>query len=139
MSVIKIDATNEGNFKQRQIIPPGEYVFEIANEPSVSNSKAGNPMISVELRCQDDGAAKGAVVFDNIVLTKKAEWKLCHLILAAGTQTQDDLKNVGADISLLKGACLKVKVGVEAPTTAPDGTKYPEKNTVERYIFTPSN
>lgn len=140
MSIVKIDASNASNFKQKTIMPKGRYLFEVAKDLVVSRAKSSdNNIVSVELRCQDEGEYKGSVVFDTIVLTNKAEWKLCHLALAAGSQSEEDIKNNGIDLSLIKGCVLTADISVEPGSTAPDGTTYREKNQVERYVFEPES
>lgn len=140
MSVVNVDATNPANFKHKKPIPAGKYVFEIANDLVVVKSGSSeNNIIKVELRCADEGEHKGSIVFDNMVLTKKAEFKLCHLVLAAGTQTKDEMAN-GVELDLLKGSMVEADIIVEPPTKNPTtGQVYGEKNVVKRYIFEPED
>lgn len=140
MAVVKVDGSNPANFESRaSVIDKGRYVFEIANDLAVIKSKSSdNNIIKVELRCQDEGKFKGAVVFDNIALTKKAEFKLVHLALAAGSQSKDDITSNGVDLALLKGCTVEVEVDVEAPSTGADGKTYGEKNRVVKYVFDPN-
>ena len=140
MTVVTIDSTNPSNFQMRKPIPAGTYVFEIANDLVVSKAKSSeNNIIKVELRCNDDGEHKGSVVFDNIALTKKAEFKLCHLVLAAGTQTKEEMSS-GIDLDLLKGRMVEVEVSLEPPRKDPvTGQIYDESNRVKRYCFDPEN
>ena len=141
MTVVNIDTTNPDNFQARKPIPAGKYVFEIANDLVVTAAKppSTNNIIKVELRCADEGEHKGRVVFDNIVLTKKAEFKLCHLALAAGTQTKDEMSS-GIDLELFKGQMVEVEVSLEPPRKDPvTGVIYDESNRVKRYIFTPED
>lgn len=136
MTIVKIDSSNEANFKGFKLLPPGSYCFEIANEPEVGRSSKGNPLVNVELRCADEGEFKGHPVFDNIAITQKSEFRICHLALAAGTQTKEEIKNNGIDLSLLPGKIVEAEIGVQAPRKDPvTGTNYREKNTVERYVF----
>mgnify|MGYP002642209825 CR=1 FL=1 len=142
MSIVKIDASNEGNFESRsfKILPKGKYIFEVANEPIISQAKSsGKNKVDITLKCADDGEYKGSSVFDCISLSKKSEWKLCHLVLACGTQSEDDMKNNGIDLSLLKGATLEAEVDVQPATVGADGKTYNEKNRITRYLFEPEN
>lgn len=140
MATVKIDATNEANFKQKAwpVMPRGVYTFEVANEPHTEQAKSStNNIIKVELKCLDEGEFKGLTIWDNIVLTPKAEFKLVHLVLAAGTQTREDMKNNDIDLSLLKGQAIRAEVSIEGPTqdrNDPSKT-YPEKNRIQRYVF----
>ncbi len=138
MSVVKIDSNNAENFEKKDFtpIPKGEYVFEIANDLVVEKAKSSDNMIvKVELACQDEGEFKGKKVFDNIVLTKKAEFKLCHLALAAGTQTKEEMVE-GVDLELFKGRLVRAEISVQAPRTdTVTGEVYRENNIVVRYCF----
>ncbi len=136
MTVVNVDASNPSNFQTRKPIPGGKYVFEIANDLVVEKAKSSdNNIIKVELRCDDDGEHKGSVVYDNIVLTKKAEFKLCHLVLAAGTQTKEEMAS-GVDLALLKGEMVEADIVLEPPRKDPaTGAMYDESNRVKRYIF----
>lgn len=140
MTVVNVDTANPDNFQPRKPIPAGKYVFEIANDLVVTKAKSSeNNIIKIELRCQAEDEYKGRVVFDNIVLTKKAEFKLCHLVLAAGTQTKEDMGN-GVDLELLKGAVLEAEISLEPPRKDPaTGVIYDESNRVKRYIFEPED
>jgi len=71
LGLVEIDVSNpEELYQQRRIIPNGKYTFEIAKELVVTpcNEPSTNNKIEIELRCLDDGKAKGAVVFDRIIL-----------------------------------------------------------------------
>jgi len=141
MTVVKIDGSNDSNFQQRRLIDRGTYIFEIANEPVVEKAKTSDNMkVSVELRCQDEGEFKGQAVYDTIILTPKAEWKLCHLVLACGTQTREEMKENGVDLSLLKGSTCEAEITIEAGGMNPQtGQRYPDRNRVSRYIFSEDN
>jgi hypothetical protein len=125
--LIKIDASNEDNFKAKKLIVPGTYVFCIA-KVTPKSSKAGNSMIVLEMKCQDDGEFRGATLFDNVVLTQNSEWKFIHLCLSAGF-SKDEIKN-GIEIEDIKDRYVKVKVGIQ-----PKQGQYAEKNIVEAFVF----
>lgn len=137
MTVVNIDAANPNNFQTRKPVPAGEYLFEVANDLVVTKAKppSENMLIKVELRVRDEGEHLGSLVFDNIVLTKKAEFKLCHLALAAGTQTKEEMAS-GVDLDLLKGTVVRALVSLEPAHRDPvTGQMYDEGNRVKRYIF----
>ncbi len=138
MAVVKVDSNNAENFEKKDFtpIPKGEYVFEIENDLVVEKAKSSdNKIVKVTLVCQDEGEYKGKKVFDNIVLTKKAEYKLCHLALAAGTQTKEEMRE-GVDLELFKGRLIRAEISVHAPRTDPvTGQMYNESNKVTRYCF----
>ena len=137
MAIVNVDATTTNKLQTRKPIPDGEYTFEIANDLVVTQAKppSTNKLIKVELRVQDDGEHMGALVYDNIVLTRKAEFKLCHIVLAAGTQTKEEMES-GVDLDLLKGEIVKAMVSLEPPRRdSVTGQMYDESNSVKRYIF----
>jgi hypothetical protein len=131
MSIVKVDASNDANFSQKKLISKGTYLFEIA-DVKIKEAASGANYLNVELRCQDEGEFKGNAVFDAITLTKKAEWKFCHLALAAGF-TKDDVAN-GINTDELKGRYVKAEVSIAPPNTR-DGKTYKEKNTIDAYMF----
>jgi len=148
MAVVKVDATNEDNFKQKtfKLLPKGRYLFEATGRNGgplvVETAKSGNPMVVVECKCIDDkndGEYRGITVFDNIAITPKSEWKLVHLALACGSQTKDDIKERGVDLELIKGKPFEAEVDVRPPQTAADGTTYSERNRIARYLFEPED
>ncbi len=141
MAVVNVDAANPANFQTRKPIPASRYVFEIANDLVVTKAKppSVNNVVKVELRCRDEGPHLGSVVYDTITLTPKAEFKLCHLVLAAGTQTQDDMTN-GIELDLLKGSIVEADIILQPARTDPaTGAQYEESNRVKRYIFEPED
>ncbi len=136
MTIVRIDASNESNFRTRKIMPAGRYTFEIANDPVVSKAKTSdNNVVSIELRCIDEGEYRGSAVFDNIPITPKTEFRLCHLVLAAGSQTKEEMQADGIDLSLLRGKVVEAEVGIEPPSVSPTGRRFGERNRIERYIF----
>jgi len=142
MTVVKVDTTDESKFDQKSFttLPKGSYVFELANDLKVELATTGKNIVKVEARCMDDGEYKGIPVWDNIALTPKADWKLVHLALACGTQTEYDIKEAGGvDLELLiAGSTFEAAVSVVPPTKAADGSMYKEKNNIAAYLFEPS-
>lgn len=132
MSIVKIDASNPANFKEKRLIEPGEYVFEIANIKADKAKETGNSVLKVEMRCQDNGEFRGAPVFDSITLTKNAEWKFAHLCLSAGF-TKDEIAN-GIDTSDLIGRFIKAKVSI-VPAGTYNGNPIKERNVIDAYVF----
>lgn len=143
MSIVKVDGANPANFKPKEfkVIPKGKYLFEVTNDLVVTPAKtSGNMIVKVEMKCiddVDDGKYRGTTVFDNIVLTAKAEWKLVSLALACDSQKEADIKENGVDLALIKGRAFEAEIDVQPPSTGPDGTKYREKNGIVRYLFEP--
>lgn len=148
MGLVNIDVSNpEELYQQRRLIPNGKYRFEIAKELVVTpcNEPSSNDKVEIELRCLDDGAVKGAVVFDRIILvpaentspkaitTKRINnAKLAQLTLAAGVMTKAQIAESGGQIPLdaFKGQVVEVAI-----RTAPAQGGYEAKNEVSRYLF----
>jgi len=137
MAVVKIDSTNPDNFRPKKLIAPGQYTFTVANDPVVEVAQSsGNSIVKVELRCNDDGEFKGSPVYDICAITEKAQFKLCHLALAAGTQSKEEIQNDGVDLGLLKNAVVECAITIEKGTVDPStGQQYKDKNKVDKYLF----
>ena len=137
MAVVRVDAANPDNFRQKKLIDPGKYCFEIENDVVVAQAKSSqNQVVNIEARCSDDGEFKGSKVYDTITIKANCEWKLCHLVLACGTQTEAEIAADGIDLSLLKGSTFEAEVGVDDLRVDPQtGQKYKPKNTIEKYLF----
>ncbi len=138
MGVVKVDSSNPDNFRQKKLIDPGMYCFEIENDVVVAQAKSSqNQVVNIEARCTDDGGFKGSKVYDTITLKANCEWKLCHLVLSCGTQTEAEIASDGIDLSLLKGSTFEAEIGISDPQTDPvTMQKYKPKNTIEKYLFT---
>ena len=109
---------------ERIILPVGVYSFEVKNA-TPKTSKAGNPMITLQLTVNGNG--KTATVFDYLVGTQKTFFKVknfCESVGIASVLVADGVLDA-ADIVGRKGAC---KLQIEP---AQDG--YPEKNVVDFY------
>lgn len=141
MGVVRVDSSNPDNFRAKKLIDPGKYVFEVSNEPVVAQAKSSsNQVVNIEARCTDDGDFKGSKIYDTITLKDNCEWKLCHLVLACGTQTEAEIAANGIDLGLLKGCTFEAEVGISDPREDPaTGQKYKPKNTVEKYLFEPAD
>jgi len=139
-SFVSLDVSDDSLFEQKSFdpIPAGKYEFEIAKELRITVAQSGNKIINVELRCVDDkedGRYKGRVVFDTIVLTKKAMWKLTSLAMAAGMTEEEIKANGGVDLDQLQGCVVKARVDIEPERLLPDGRKVGPKNVVKQYIY----
>lgn len=137
MAVVRVDASNPDNFRAKKLITPGKYCFEIEKDVEVSQAKtSNNQVVNIEARCTDDGEFKGCKIYATHALTTKAEWMLCHLVLACGTQTEEEMAANGIDLGLLKGSTFEAEIGISDPKEDPStGQKYKPKNTIERYLF----
>jgi hypothetical protein len=106
-------------------LPPGEYPAEIIKAEETT-SKAGNPMLVVELKAFDVATGRPRVIKDYIVLGGEysADWKIKNLCQSTGVGVSGDL--VPAE---LNGLACKVKVKIK-PATG----QYEESNTIADYL-----
>lgn len=105
------------------IIPKGEYPARITAVEE-KTSKAGNPMLVVDLEVYDNDKTKG--IRDYIVLGGEysADWKLSHLAQAAGLPDDGNL-----DVATLCERNLRVKVKIK-----PAKGEYDESNVIDDYV-----
>ncbi len=114
--------------RTRLLMEPGIYDFEVAQAQDTV-SKSGNDMIKLQLKVWDkDGNER--FVFD--YLLEAMEFKLRHF---AESVELLDLYNAGEMFAPdCVGRCGKVELLVEKGARKPDGTMYPDKNTVKDYV-----
>lgn len=73
-----------------EVIPDGSYRFQLSSaEPTVAST--GNRMIKVAGDIVDDPQYSGRRIYDNIVLTPAAAWKLAQFAKALGFSTKEPL------------------------------------------------
>lgn len=141
MAIVKIDGANEDDFKQKDFepIPNGTYLFEVTGPDNgplrVEKAKSSdNNVVNVVLVCADEGEFKGKKVFDTLTINAKAQWKLCHLAMAAGVP-KETVQNEGVDLDAILHQHVKATIGTEAAKTLPDGTEAKARNRVSQYLF----
>lgn len=153
MGILSVDTANPDLFKSPsyKVIPSGRYTFEVANDLTVEDCKnSENRIMKIELRCLDDGDAKGAVVFDNIVFmtdtsSEKAQKamkinqaRLCQFAVGCGIATQEEIEATGnIDTGTAKGRVCECLIGIrnsKNPNTGEDQ----QQNVVKQYLFEPS-
>lgn len=109
------------------ILEPGEYTFRVVNATQ-KQSKAGNPMIEVEARHVQDDGSEGRKIYDNLVFTEKALWKVDQFLAAVGKHPGEG-KEITLDAEDMIGLEFRAKVGVEKDN------KDRDRNFVESYVF----
>lgn len=83
MAAVELDFTNVKEFAGRPRIPEGDYAFKIASIDTKTNSKAGNPMWTVELDVIGP-SQEGQRLKTYLALTEKALFKLRDLLESIG-------------------------------------------------------
>ena len=82
MPLVKKD-WGEMERKERKVLPDGSYDFEVANA-ELSTAASGNEMITLRLTVFDGNGGKVSV-FDRLVFTDKAGWKIAQFVKAIGS------------------------------------------------------
>lgn len=89
------------------IVPKGEYTLKVVDAEEV-DSKAGNEMIKLKLGVMNEDGTISPFIFDNLVFTEKAFWKIDQFLNGAGQHP-----GVGEDIDLTAGDCVGMIVRAE--------------------------
>jgi hypothetical protein len=110
-------------------VPPGTYELEITKAVE-KTSQNGNPMISLTCEIQLGNGKIGPTVWDNLVFTPKAAWKIDQVIASIGRAIVPG-ENVEVDADDLVGMAGVAVIGEEP------GAKNPSDkfNCIERWIF----
>jgi len=107
------------------LLEPGEYDFEVVDAKE-RISQSGNEMIELKLRLQGE-----VHVFDNLVFTEKALWKIDQFLKAVGAHPGED-----KDITVEADDCLghrgRCQLKIETYTGRNGEIR---KNVVDAYVF----
>lgn len=83
-------------------VPPGDYTLRVI-DAAEDTSKEGNDMIRLRLRViHDDDGREGPVLFDYLVITPKAAWKIDQFLAACG-HAPDEGEEVHLDVGHMIG------------------------------------
>lgn len=113
-------------------VPAGTYQVTVTGaKPAIS--KADNPMIALQLRIDDQGDCYHRIIFDQLVFTQAALWRVRQFLEALGKPAT--FKGVVEPESLL-GEQLTVQTTVRASDkiNTETGELYPPKASVKRYL-----
>jgi hypothetical protein len=124
----RIEDDGKGEFT---ILPPGEYTFRVTNVEFTHSNRTNAPMAAVTLEVEYDGELVN--VFDYLVLTKKAEWKLCSFFRCIGMKKHGE--SIVMNWNKAIGGVGRAKIYTEK-FTKKDGTPG-ESNKVKSYIDPP--
>jgi hypothetical protein len=123
---VKITPKTEAQISQGGLLPKGEYDFEVV-EAYDKKSSAGNEMISLVLHVFDN-EGNYHTVFDWLVSTDGAEYKVRHFCATTGTLDKYDAGNLVADDC--KELTGKAKIVIKKDKAG----NYPDKNGVSDYV-----
>ena len=110
-------------------VPPGIYEVEIV-KATEKTSQNGNPMIALVGAIKMPNGNDGPQVWDNLVFTAKAAWKIDQFLASTGSAVVP-----GEDVEIEADDCVG-KVGVAVIGEEP-GSQNPQQkfNCIERWIF----
>lgn len=126
------DAIENDGSGEFAVVPAGEYDFIVVDMERQHSNKSNAPMAKLTLEINHDGTS--TKVFDYLVLTRKAEWKLSSFFRAIGMKRHGEpfVMNWNRVI----GARGRVQINVE-PYEKRDGTQG-ESNKVKQYLDPPT-
>ena len=110
-------------------VEPGVYKMEVANATD-KTSQNGNAMIKLVCKILMPDGSAGPEVWDHLVFTAKAAWKIDQFLASIGRATVPG-EDVEVDAIDLIGATGVALIGEEPGQTNPDH----KFNTIERWIF----
>ena len=110
-------------------VEPGVYKMEVANATD-KTSQNGNAMIKLVCKILMPDGSAGPEVWDHLVFTSKAAWKIDQFLASIGRATIPG-EDVDVDAIDLIGATGVALLGEEPGQTNPDH----KFNTIERWIF----
>jgi hypothetical protein len=118
------DGKNDNPFQPHA---PGEYPCTVVAAKE-TRSKSGNPMIEIRIRAiESDGQAFGPGIFDYLVFTDGAKWKVDAFLQSADLWPGEHAP-INIEAEDLIGKTVTAKLGTEKGT---DGVT---RNKVETYI-----
>ena len=91
-------------------IGAGFYEAKIARFERKTSASSGNEMITVELEIPE---CNGRIIYDNLVLTAKANWKLAAFARSIGIPGKVDYQNDDQFRLLFVGQYCRIRVSIE--------------------------
>lgn len=123
---MKFDPKSEKDIAEAGLWPVGEYDFEV-KDASEETSASGNDMIKLTLHVFNNDSER-ITVFDYLVHTEKAAYKVRHFAEATGMLAQYERGELSSDECVFKtGRC---KLGIKKDKAG----QYPDKNAVADYV-----
>lgn len=115
------------------VLPDGEYTFDILEINEFQTSRAGNEMLPMKLQFSDGGGGKSSV-FENLVFTEKAIFKINQFLACIGVPKGTRINFRDPDVIKY----LRVKKG-RAILTSEDYTaksgRVVSKNVVASFVY----
>src|ERR1051325_4964372 len=113
-------------------VPAGQYDATIV-KAEAGISKAGNPMIKLRWRIDDDGEYYHRQIFDNLVFTETALWRVRQFLAAIG-YASDFKGEINPENLLGESAIIALTIqageGINPETQEP----YPPRNSISKVL-----
>lgn len=110
------------------LLEPGDHRFKIVNATEKTARNSGNPMIEVESRVINPDGSEGRKIYDNLVFTEKALWKIDQFLAAIGAHPGKG-KKITLDAEDLIGREFRAQVIITKDN------KDRDRNEIESYLF----
>lgn len=123
---ITFTTSKPGESAPAALLDPGKYRFKIVDAEQTT-SKAGNEMIEIAARQIDEEGNEGRKVWDYLVFTEKALWKVNSFLEACG-------KHPGEDEDYTMDPDDMIGWEFEAEVSAGEDSKGRPRNNIESYI-----
>lgn len=123
---MRFEPKTEKEIAEGNLLPLGNYDFEVAGAEE-KTSKSGNDMIELKVRVYDN-EGQGRTIFDYLVDTDGAAYKLRHFAYSVGRGPDYEKGELRADA--LPGLTGKAKVFVKKDKSG----QYPDKNAIADYL-----
>lgn len=125
---MKVTPRTEEDLKSINLIPEGIYNFEVL-EATEKLSKSGNEMIELKLGIWDNNGTM-RVIFD--YLLDAMEHKLRHFCVVTGLEDKYKSEEITSNDCIGKSG--KAHLVIQKGKDKQDGTKYPDRNSVQDYV-----
>lgn len=118
---------NEGS--DFELLPEGtEAAFEVIKFEQGWSENKSCPMAKLTLTCTDS-EGRQARVYENLLLHRASEWRLCQFFVAIGLRRHGEPFAMGPAWRQVPGA-----IGLAVLTIEPGVGRYPAKNKVKKYL-----
>ena len=121
----------EAELKESELLPEGEYTFEILTAEDTQSKSTGNDMLKLSLRIFENGGENSQRVFDYLVSIDSMIWKIRHFAEAIGMLPEYESGEMLAET--LPGRTGKCKIVIQ-----PASGQWDAKNAVKDYLPRPA-
>ena len=121
----------EAELKESELLPEGEYQFEILTAEDTQSKSTGNDMLKLSLRIFENGGENSQRVFDYLVSIDSMIWKIRHFAEAIGMLPEYESGEMLAET--LPGRTGKCKIVIQ-----PASGQWDAKNVVKDYLPRPA-